>query len=299
MGPSGATSSLLETLEQEVRSILDAAKVFDIASCGWLNANDPDPEFIGHAMWQVDQPGLDHAALFGEQPVRQCPGALDDVVLGLGEDFTGMMQASRLSIGLSLLWHQQARGHLLGQSPFYWLHHTDALLKLAIASDRLRDLLIVACTGASPSSYKGANQRNRRFATPFKEGKALLEARGLPDGRLIEAALLLPPFGEQLFSYIDRRNRIVHEVATRMAKLMRESVSELRERFDRERLHGFTPGPMPEDEAAWSAAEETRTQELHSEIDDSLQEVVDWYRLLVHASNAVFQVEYWSRTLAR
>lgn len=291
--------SLLETLEQEVRTALDAAKVFDINSYGWLNAHDPDPEFIGHAMWQLDQPGIEDTALFQGQPVRQRPGDVDADVLGLGEDFTGMMQASRLSIGLSLLWHPQARHDPLAQSPFYWLHHTDAMLKLAIASDRLRDLLVVACTGASPAAYKRAKKRHRLFATPFIEGKALLQARGLLDPRLIQAASLLPQFGERLFRCIDRRNRMVHEIATRMAKVMRETVSELRERFDRERLRGFIPTPMPEDEAAWLAAEHTSTNERNSDIDGSLQGVVDWYRLLIEASNAVFRVEYWSRTLAR
>jgi len=212
MPPSKVVPFLPAALERETRSILDHAEVFDIASYGWLNESDPDPKFIGHAMWQVDQPSIDHEALFGERPVRRRPRELEGAILGVGEE---------------------------------------------------------------------------------------LETRGVQDARLIEPTSSLRLFGAQIFSDIDRRNGIVHDVATRMAKMKRESVSELQERFDREQLHGFTPSPMPEDEPSWIAAHETRTNQLRSDLDGSVQEIIDWYRLLINASNAVFQVEYWSRALAQ
>ncbi len=89
----------------------------------------------------------------------------------------------------------------------------------------------------------------------------------------------------------------MHDIATRLAKLMRDSVSELQERFDREQVSGFAPSPRIED-AATLAAQEARDRELRAEIDGSPQEIVAWYQLLIRASNAVFEVEYWSRRLA-
>jgi hypothetical protein len=285
-------------LDREVRSALNDAQIYDIASYGWFNENDPDPNFIGHAMWDTDQPSINHDALFGEHPVRQRPSEVEKVILTAGQDFTGLMQASRLSIGLALVWHHQPRHDPFGDSPFYWLHHTDSFLKLAIASDRLRDLLLLACTGNSPRFYRSQARRNRLFVTPFNEAKALLAAHGLQDTRLDAPVASLPLFGAKIFEFIHRRNTIVHDVATRMAKLIRDSVSKLQERFDREQVDGFASSPGLDDTAAPASAQEARNLELRAEINDSLQEIVAWYQLLIRASNAVFEVEYWSRKLA-
>jgi hypothetical protein len=284
-------------LDREVRSVLNDAQIYDIASYGWLNENDPDPNFIGYAMWDTDQPSIDHNALFGEQAVGRRPSEIEKIILTVGQDFTGLMQASRLSIGLALVWHRQARHDPFGDSPFYWLHHTDSFLKLAIASDRLRDLLVVACTGNSLRFYKSQARRNRLFVTPFNEAKGLLAARGLLDARLAEPVASLPLFGAKIFEFIDRRNTIVHDVATRMAKLMRDTVSKLQERFNREQVNGFPTSPLPEDPAALAAVQEARDRELRAETDGSLQEVVAWYQLLIQAGNAVFEIEHWSRKL--
>jgi hypothetical protein len=47
-----------EALKREVQTALNDASIYDIRSYGWLNEHDADPEFIGHAMWQIDQPPL-------------------------------------------------------------------------------------------------------------------------------------------------------------------------------------------------------------------------------------------------
>jgi hypothetical protein len=285
------------TLEREVRSVLNDAAIYDIDSYGWLNENDPDPEFIGHAMWQTDQPSIDLNALMGEQPVRRRPEEAEKPILTTGEDFCGLMQASRLSIGLALLWHRQARKNSWNESPFFWLHHMDAILKLAIASDRLRDLLIVSCTGASLKSYKSKAKRNRLYVTSFKEAEQLLGDRGLRNSRLSEPLVSLPKLGDVIFAYINRRNTIVHEVATRMANFMRDSVSGLQKRFDQEREHGFSP--RSDAPASWLSAADARVVEFQAEVDRAIDALRDWYTLLIQASNLVFQVECWSRVLGK
>jgi len=97
-----------EALEREVQSALAEASVYDVSSYGWLNENDADPGFIGHAMWQIDPPSIDLKALLGETPVSRRPEDIEREILTAGEDFCGLMQAARLSIGLALLWQTQA-----------------------------------------------------------------------------------------------------------------------------------------------------------------------------------------------
>ena len=55
-------------LEREVQAALATAAIHDIGSYGWLNEYDADPKFIGHAMWQTDQPDKHHA-LIGDGPL--------------------------------------------------------------------------------------------------------------------------------------------------------------------------------------------------------------------------------------
>jgi hypothetical protein len=285
-----------KAFEREVESALIGASVYDIGSYGWLNEYDADPDFIGHAMWQIDQPSLDEHALFGEAPVRRRPQEIEKEILTAGEDFCGLMQISRLSIGLTLLWQRRARANLWSETTFFWLHHTDAFLKLAIASDRLRDLLTIACSGLAPKVYKDLSARNRKFVTPFKNAHHLLAARGLEDKRLREPLAVLPGLASELLMYIRRRNTIVHEVATRMARSMRDSVSELQRRYDDEQKNGFSARSSMEWFFNVNAADASE-DELRAEIDRAANELRDWYTLLIRTSNCVFQVEYWSRVL--
>jgi hypothetical protein len=281
--------------EREVNSALKEASVCDIDSCGWLNENDPDPDFIGHAMWQTDQPTIDLHALLGETPVRKRPKDVEKEILTAGDDFCGLMTISRLSIGLMLMWQRQARDNLLNESSFFWLHHTDAFLKLAIASDRIRDLLIVACTGTEPKIYKKKDPRNRLYVTPYKDARKLLADRGLEDQRLLEPLESLPRQAEEVYTYIDRRNKIVHEIATRVGISTRDSVLELQHRHDEEQTHGFSPRSYEQ----WfsTGADRARDDEHHRKIDRAINELREWYALLIQTSNCVFQVEYWSRVL--
>jgi hypothetical protein len=286
-----------EAIEREIQTVLKEAGIYNIDSYGWLNENDPDPEFIGHAMWQEDQLSIDYNALINEQPVRMRPDEAEKLRVTAGEDFCGLMEASRLSIGLALLWHRHARTNPWNENPFFWLHHTDAFLKLAVASDRLRELLVVSCTGSSSNSYWNNAKQNRLYVTPFKEAEQLLAARGLRDSRLTQPLESLPTIGAAIFDYVNRRNKIVHEVATRMAKITRDSVSELQERFDQTKKTGFSPRSDYPDDFLHAADEEVR--KLQAEIDNAMDELQKWYELLVRASNYVFQVEYWSRSLRR
>jgi hypothetical protein len=290
-----ATPLFYDDFKREVQAALEEASIFDIGSYGWINENDPDPEFIGHAMWQVDAPPLDEIALFGESRVRRRPKDIEKEILTSGEDFWGLMEASRLSMGMALVWKRQAQDNPINASSFFWLHHTDAFLKLAIASDRLRDLLIIACTGAHPKIYK--NQRPKPFyVAPFENGCELITKRGVDDQHLVEPLGALPVIGNQLYQYISRRNAIVHEVATRMARFIRKCVSDLQQRYDELQMQG----PQAESQRRGDAVPRTkaRTRKAELEVDRAVEELKQWYTLLIHASNYVFQIEYWTRRVS-
>lgn len=293
--PPEVVPFLPAALECEVQAALAAAAIHDIGSYGWLNEWDTDPEFIGHAMWQTEQPHLNLKALIGDSPVSRRPSDVEKQILTLGEDFCGLMQSSRLSIGLALVWTPHAKRNVLNESQYLWLHHTDACLKLAIASDRLRDLLVVACTGKRPKDYKDLSKKNRRYVTPFQTAGTLLADRGLQDQRLSEPLKDLPKHAGRIYVEIKHRNAIVHEVATRMACSVHGSLTKLQHDFDLQEAHGFTP--RSHDFKDWSPSAHERLDELRNKIDQSVARLRDWYALLIDASNAVFQVEYWSRTL--
>lgn len=294
-----ATSNLSSALEQEVYAALDEAEIYDISSYGWQGVDDPDPEFIGHAMWQIDQPRFEgYTFSFSAlRPVRNRPKEIEKLIITAGEDFCGLMHASRLSIGLALIWHRDDRESLMNiinASQFFWVQHIDTFLKLAVASDRLRDLLIIACTGESPNSYK-RTRKNKLYVTPFDEAGDLLANRGFHDSCLSDPLKSLPNFGSAIFDYIKRRNEIVHEISTRMASFMCKRVSELQERFDREQQ--VESAPIFVRPVEWDQGE--CFQKAQGELDNALAELRAWYELLVRSSNSVFQIEYWSRVLGQ
>ena len=289
-------SKELESLESAACELLHTAGVYDISSYGWLNENDVDPELVGHAMWQLDQPlvrPLDDP--FDELPVLERPSPRDKQVLVAGEDFCGMMRLARSSIGLALLWRRYRPGNPLADQRYLDLHQTDAILKLAIASDRLRDVLIVACTGDTVETYQHAAKANRRYVTPFEGAAMLLAARGVPVVEVTGPIAALPSLAHKIFANIDTRNRIVHEIATRTGQLTRQQAEALELRYDRESRAGpMAVKPMRQirdfGEAVAAHA---------AELDQVVNKLIDWYALLVSASNLVFQIEYWSRVKTR
>jgi len=282
--------SFCAAVKREVQAALKAGSIHSIGSYGWLNENDADPDFIGHAMWQTDGPSIDEAALFGESPVRRRPEDIEKEILTSGEDFWGLMEASRLSMGLGLVWKHQAKANPINDSSFFWLHYTDSFLKLAIASDRLRDLLIIACTGALPKRYI---KKNRLYVTPFEKAGELIANRGIADQRLVDPLAALPAVAHTLCKYRLRRNAIVHDVATRMAQFVGETVLKLQQRYDQEqKSESRAESCQPRDMVSRA---ERRRSEIELEIDRAMEELKDWYTLLIEASNYVFQVEYWTR----
>lgn len=283
---------MLKDIESAAVAEANAARIYDIGAYGWLNENDVDDEYVGHAMWQLEPP-LSHALEdpFGERPVHVRPTETDKGAVVAGEDFCGMMRLARMSIALALAWRKHRPSHPLDSHPYFWLHHTDAVLKLSVAADRLRDLMIVACTGGGAKEFERPRGKTTWYVTPFEHAAALLQARGALSPKVTDSLAALPQLAHQIYNHIDQRNRIVHEIATRMAQVTRDQAEALQERYDREQEAGHTPFvPMREIPALEDIGDAQR-----SELDQALAAICDWYKTLVNASNHVFQVEHWSR----
>jgi hypothetical protein len=279
----------MERIEIELKE----AGVYQLHRYGWATETDPDAEYIGHAMWQSDAPSIDEDALLNAAPVRRRPTEHEKEVLVTGEDFEGLMEASRLSIGLAMIWKAPAQANPINESTFFWLHHMDAFIKLAIASERLRDLLILGIASGRLKSYK-RRPENPRYSAPFQEAYDRITERGIDTESFSNAVRQLPQLGVNLYEYIKRRNAIVHDTATRMAEFIKRSITTLQQRYDLEANKLRSSTETPTDAVARAR---TRREQRVTEMDHAVNELCEWYLLLVRASNFVFQVEYWTRKL--
>jgi hypothetical protein len=168
------------------------------------------------------------------------------------------------------------------------LIHTDSFLNLAIASDRLRGLLVIACTGAPPKRYKGRGDPPLTYVTPFDNAGVLIAKRGIADQHLVKPVGALPDVARELATFRVRRNAIVHDVATRMAKFVGNTVTVLQERYDQQQAED--PQPKVTNGAERFKRGKERRAEIDLEIDRAMEELRLWCTLLIQASNYVFQV---------
>src|SRR5689334_15946593 len=92
-----------DSLKEEVESLLAASGVFDIDHYGWRDDGDVDQEFVGYAMW-IQNPPYEHDFESWQRDTRpsRSPSAAEQRLIELGNDFFGLMKASRHFVGLAL-----------------------------------------------------------------------------------------------------------------------------------------------------------------------------------------------------
>ena len=167
------SNSLAEHLEKEIATLLTSHQIYDIGNYGWLNENTPDPEFLGHAMWQIEPPlEFEHDSAFGEAPVCHRPTEYEEVLTISGADFEGLMRLAYRSIGLTLWQKPLAENAPFSENHYFWLHYVNAMFLLNIASDRLREFFIMAHFQKATKKYEKADREHRLFQTPFTQAKS-------------------------------------------------------------------------------------------------------------------------------
>ncbi|WP_156918262.1 hypothetical protein [Bradyrhizobium sp. Cp5.3] len=271
---------------KDIERLLDEARLWPLSSYGWRDENTADPDFIGHAMWQIEPPISDerffwtYSARRGTPP-PPAPTDRQKFLMTSGTDFEGLMAWARLSIGIVL---SQASGllkNIFSDETFFEMHRASALIYLSTASDRIRDFFVMAVFNKPRAKYDG--QRNfsgeprGRFKTAFEE--ALQTVDGQQDIAKCFAALV--PLAEEIERLRRLRNEMVHELATEAAR--------------RERQHLGTPPVQADPDIDFGLIQEAaRKQEQRQKerLNTTVGDLLRWYELLVKFSNEAFIVEH-------
>jgi len=280
---------IADQMQKVVVEQLNAHGVYQLDSYGWLNADDCDPEFIGHAMWQTDS--LSFRVLEAQIDAMQSRSATlrelkpwEQFLIISGGDFEGLMEAARLSIGLALFQREAVTMSFPAMDSLFGLHIISAMVTLGAASDRLRDLFIAAVFHRNTKKYEDGQWLEARdryqYEAPFREAAANLQSAAVAT----ESSAKLPVLSREIQTYRRERNAIVHDLATDEGRRHRDIADNppVTTHADYEKL----------DFAALHEASARAEAEHHRRISDDLDRPIRWYKLLVELSNHVFIVEH-------
>jgi hypothetical protein len=199
--PPSELAALLRDLDSEIDQLLVADGIFAVDSYGWVNYDEADPEYFGFTVWQTDPPFQpDFSALMGGGVVNYVPTRRDEVLTRNGEDFMAVMNAARRSMGKAFVRWRAIDSEVIGASDEFWEDYSICTMLLAIASDRMRDFLVMALENVEYDSRKSAGD----------QGPVIKQA--------IEEVPGLAQYAMQSQKYKAVRNEIVHEIATLAAR---------------------------------------------------------------------------------
>lgn len=283
-----------EYIRKAATELLHANEVYELDSYGWLNANDTDPDYIGHAIAQTDLLSfriLDARMAFMQSQAPSVPelAPWQKFLITSGGDFEGLMDTARLSIGLALFQREVASLARFQVDSLFQLHLISALVTLGAASDRLRDFFIAAVFKKETPGYEKGQWRKkgdrRSFETPFGEAKERLQNVTWADKSVAKLQVLASDI--QKFRLV--RNIVVHSLATETGRQHHELAN--------------SPPTLPYNyELDFDQFREQvdQAEALHSKrIVDGLNRPIQWYRLLAETSNHVFIVENVLRRQSR
>lgn len=268
-------AALLKDLGGEIDQLLVAEGIVAVDSYGWMDHDEADPEYIGFTLWQTDPPFQpDYSILTGGGIVSYAPTRRDEVLIRNGEDFVAVMNAARRSMGNALVKWRVIGSEVISTSDEFWEDYSICTMLLAIASDRMRDFLVMALEDVEYDSRKSESDQ------------------GPVIKRAIDKVPGLAKFAMQSQKYKAVRNEIVHEIATLAA---RRSVNSLRE----QRMHAISGYPVE----IWEPTFE-ELQTLQTAIGEArkgppsnaeVQQMKLWYQCLIEASNLIFKAEHSNR----
>lgn len=254
---------------EQMTQLLRANHIYELGSYGWIDSEAYDPELVGHAMWQTHPPWWTFLEVqrLGLSPPH--PSRWQKCLAIAGGDFEGLMEASRLSVGLMLLAEESHSA-----DSFFSVHLMGAMILLGAASDRLRDLFVATVFHKSTDEYY-RGRKHRLYTAPFEHAIESLE--GYPE-QVTASVATLSPLAKQLQEFRRVRNNIVHDVATELGRQQQRLVND----------------PPVGDELDWELTDKM-VHELSEQNEachkKRLSQPICWYKLLINASNHVFIVE--------
>jgi hypothetical protein len=268
--------SLLGVLHDEAEELLVQNKVWDVSTCGWEDADTPNAEYFGIAIWEMNPP-FEHewgTLLEGHTP-KHHPTERDEILLRTGEDLIATMIFARRSLGMALCFAAVSDPAATGGNDEFWQEYATTLMWLNIACDRMRDFFLMARFGQRKKQYEERYRVENKttkvpYSAPFKAG-----VQGVASNLskcLNELALLT----ENLQEHRHERNVRVHEIATIAAQ---RSLYLLREQRRLAGQANSQTSPIHYDEALPLAVEAMKV----------------WFGRLMKATALVFEFEYFDR----
>lgn len=284
---------LIEYLDQEANDIPLENQIYDIGNYGWQSEDTEDPDYIGHAMWQISPPiETEWEYLMGTGPTRHRPTEKEKLLTVAGNDFEGLMRASRMSIGLSLLHKTIAERKPFDDNHYFWLHHTDAILQLNMASDRIREYFVIAFYNKKSEEYKEKGRKKSWYTTPFIEVSDRCKEQKIREN-IADAIAPLPNLAEKIHSYRKLRNETVHQVATRLGRMHKELVERQQQDYDLAKESVTQKESF--DHAALSEAQNKFNEKHKEDLSSAASTIIDWYKILVKFSSQIFESEHHLR----
>ena len=276
--PSPETTN--KYIREEMTRLLHTNHIYTLDSHGWIDADTHDPGLIGHAMNQLDSLSwrfLD-AATNSPSPPQLEPW--EKFLVISGGDFEGLMEAARLSMGLMLFQDALVKEDSTASDSFFPVHLMSAMMLLGSASDRLRDFFIAAVFHKNAEKYQTGKYKGEKrswYTTPFNEARECLGNRPeLPAASVSK----LPDLAGQIHDFRRMRNETVHVIATELGRRQQRLVDD--------------PPSAPTDEFDWVITDEMLdkySKEVETQHRNRISHPMDWYRLLIDASNHVFIIE--------
>jgi len=214
----------LLALEVEAAELLSRAGIYDVLSHGWLDHDTPHPVNARHARWQTSPPfEPDWTILLQGRVLKYVPTGIEEELTRAGEDFVGTLTCARRFMGKALCYFAARSQASMQDNDGFWQEHATTLQWLSIASERLRDFFVATIFRTTKRKYEKGRRDRRKFTAPYQEavnGQDVLNRQLLVD--LLTAAAEIEVFRR-------KRNRIVHEIATRTAVRSLDVLREQRE----------------------------------------------------------------------
>ena len=283
---------LVEYLNQEVEENLESCEVYKLSSYGWLDEWTPNPKYIGYAMYDADSIYMeDWDSIEGYEPVKYRPSDREIFLIKSSEDIFNLMEMSRFSIGLTLLFKHIAEDKPVDPNNYFWLNFINSCLLLSIVSDRIRDFFVLAFFGEKYKNYE--RKYHKKYGKKIRYSYPFLTAKDIKVNTAITHIIdNLSMLSAKIEIFRRKRNDIVHDIATEFAEKWSKIIINQQNKFDEEKIKGF-------EREDWEKSIHIAEDSHKSELRDRSKYNIEWYKILVDAINYVLQVENYMRRQIR
>jgi hypothetical protein len=273
MADSSNLQAASNTLRERVEEVLSENGIYKVGHHGWIGPDDIDPEEIGHAMAQLDDPA---DAVLTREWYSKDPVILEKwkaLCSVAGADFEGLMNGTRLSIGYALVQINDLKESLEDEDSLAAMYSRSAYMTLGAASDRIRDYLVWGI-------FRSARQD--RWYTKAFEAVPELEI----ENESIRARFpALIQMAQEVYELRRKRNFLVHQIATEAGRIRKAAIESA--------ARGANFGNVWEEltEADFYHLQQQDEQQRLARIEEAVGTPIAWYKLLVRLSESVFFIE--------